>query len=158
MAGGGRIAAGLGPHGDSRHLIGLDRLGGREQLVESLGDRQVLGCQRIPVDEQGHRLGGNREGVPFAVRPHRERSGRLEQVALVIPAEIGQRPVGVIGVQRLEPSCRDALAIGQEHEDVGRAAAAREPDRQRAQVRGFQLEVGDDVDAGELGELRQQRT
>ena len=158
MAAGGRIAAGLSPHGDPRHLIGLDRLGGGKQLFEGLGNRQVLGCQRIAVDEQGHRLGGNREGVAFAVRPQRKGPGGLEQVALVIPAEIGQRPVGIIDVQRLEPSCGDALAIGQEHEDVGRAAAAGELDRQGAEERGFQLEVADDVDAGELREIRQQRS
>ena len=77
------------------------------QFVESLGNRQVLGCQRIAVDEQGHRLGGNRECVAFAIRPQRKGLGGLEKVALVIPAEIGQRPVGIIGVQRLEPSRRE---------------------------------------------------
>ena len=88
--GGGGVAARLGPHGDPRHLIGFDRLGGGKQFVESPGHRQVLGCQRVAVNEQGHRLGGNREGVAFAVRPDRKGSGGLEEVALVIPAEIGQ--------------------------------------------------------------------
>jgi len=67
-------------------------------------NRQVLGCQRIAVDEQGHRLGGNREGVAFAVRPHRKCPGSLEEIALVVPAEIGQRPIGKMGVQRLQPA------------------------------------------------------
>ncbi len=101
--------------------------------------------------------GGNRDGVPFAVRPQREGAGRLEQVALVIPGGVGQRLHGIIAVQWLHPSVRDALAIGREHEDVGRATAASEPDRQRAEVGGFQLEIDGDVDAGEDGELRQQR-
>jgi hypothetical protein len=63
-----------------------------------------------------------------------------------------------MGVQRLEPTCGDALAIGQEHEDVGRAAAAGELDRQGAQIRSFQLEVSEDVDAGEFREIRQKRS
>ena len=54
-----------------------------------------------------------------------------------------------------EPSRRDALAISQEHEDIGRPAGAGELDRKSSQERGFQLEVGDDFDAGELGEIRQ---
>src|SRR6266446_800882 len=152
-----RVAAGLGPHGEPRHLVALDRLGGGKQLAESLGHRQVLGCQGIAVDEQGYRLGGNREGIAFAIRPHRKGSGGLEEVALVIPGEIGQRLVGKRSVQRLEPSRRDALAIGQEHEDVGRPAAAGEFDRQGPEERGFHLEVGDDVNTGELGKLRQER-
>ena len=86
----GGIAAGLGSHRDSRDLIGLDRLGGREQFVENLGNWQVPGCQRIPVDEQGHRLGRKREAVAFAIRPQREGSGRFDKVALVVPAEISQ--------------------------------------------------------------------
>ena len=52
----GRIAAGLSPHGYPGHLFGLDRVRGHQQLFESLGNRKVLGCQRLAVDEQGHCL------------------------------------------------------------------------------------------------------
>src|SRR6266446_5588490 len=60
-------------------------------------------------------------------------------------------------VKRLEPSRRDALTIGQEHEDVRRSTAAGELDRQGTQECGLQLKIGDDADTGELGELRQER-
>ena len=125
---------------------------------ESLGNRQVPGRKRIAIDEQGHRLGSDRHGVAFAALPHRKGSGCLEKVVLVIPAWIGQRPVGIIGVQRFEPSVRDTLAISRVHEDVGCLAAAIELDRQRAQVGGLQSEVGNDADTGELGEIPQQRS
>ena len=154
----GRIATGLSPHGNPGHLIGPDRLCGGKQLFESLGNRQVPGRKRIAIDEQGHRLGSDRHGVAFAALPHRKGSGCFEKVVLVIPAWIGQRPVGIIGVQRFEPSVRDALAISRVHEDVGCLAAAIELDRQRAQVGGLQSEVGNDADTGELGEIPQQRS
>src|SRR6266516_3886129 len=63
-----------------------------------------------------------------------------------------------MGVQWLEPSRRDALAIGRVHEDVGCAATTVELDRQRTQVGGLQSEVGNDADTGELGEIPQKRS